>query len=332
MGVRWGILSTAAINDLVLAGARASDRVEVVAVASRDGARAQEYARAHDIARAHAGYEALLADPEVEAVYISLPNSLHAEWTVRALDAGKHVLVEKPFGRRADEVAAACALAERRRLVLAEAFMWRHHPQAHRVLELVQQGAIGRLRVIRGAFSFALEQERGVGDTRFQPELDGGALMDVGCYPLSAIRLVSGEEPVRAHAEQVLGSSGVDVVLAATLRMPSGVLGLLDCGFTTPHRDELEIIGEGGSLFLDDPWHCREPVIELRRGGQVERIEIERVDPYRCELEDVSDAIRGGSSLRAGPADALAQAHVIEALYSSADTGLAVDVGAATGR
>ena len=202
--MKWGILSTAAINELVLAGARASDRVDVVAVASREFRRARRYALANDIERAHATYQALLSDPEVEAVYIPLPNARHVEWTRRALEAGKHVLVEKPFSRHAAEVAEVCELADRKGLVLAEAFMWRHHPQTARVLALVAEGAIGRLLVVRAAFSIPLEQLRGADDTRFDPALDGGSLMDVGCYCVSAIRLVSGAEPVRASAEHVL--------------------------------------------------------------------------------------------------------------------------------
>lgn len=324
MGVRWGLLSTAAINTKVLAGARASDRVEVVAVASRDPGRADAYARENGIARAHGSYEALLADEAVEAVYVPLPNSMHAEWTRRALEAGKHVLVEKPFGRRAHEVAEVTALAAGRGLVVAEGFMWRHHPQAAQALQMIRDGAIGRLLLVRAAFSFGLEGLRGAGDTRFDAALDGGGLMDVGCYCVSAIRLMSGEEPERVHAERLAGPTGVDLVLAATLRMPSGAIGQFDCGFLSRHRDELEIVGEEGSLFLDDPWHCREPVIELRGDGPPERIALERVDPYRRELEDVSDAIRGLRSLRGAAADAVAQARVLEALHEAAVTGAAV--------
>lgn len=324
--MRWGLLSTAAINERIIAAARASDRAEIAAVASRDLGRARAYAAAHGIARAHGSYDALLEDPEVEAVYIPLPNSLHVGWTERALAAGKHVLVEKPFGRRGDEVGAACDLAERGRRVLAEAFMYRHHPQALRLVEMVREGAIGRLLVVRAAFSFPLEELRGRGDTRFDPELDGGGLMDVGCYCLSAIRLVSGEEPVRVQAERRLGDSGVDVVFAATMRMPSGVIGQFDCGFVSRHRDELEVVGEGGSLFLDDPWHCREPVVEWRHGGTVERIEVERVDPYRRQLEDFAAAVRGLGSPWS-TADARAQAHALGALHRAAESGQAVDLG-----
>ena len=326
MGVKWGILSTAAINELVLAGARASDRVDVVAVASREFRRARRYALANDIERALATYQALLSDPEVEAVYIPLPNSRHVEWTRRALEAGKHVLVEKPFGRHAAEVAEVCELADRKGLVLAEAFMWRHHPQTARALALVAEGAIGRLLVVRAAFSIPLEQLRGADDTRFDPALDGGSLMDVGCYCVSAIRLVSGAEPVRASAEQVLSARGVDVVFAATMRMGNGVLGQFECGFLTPHRYALEIVGDEASLFLGDPWHCREPAIEVRYGNRVECIAVEQADSYRLQMEAVSDAIRGRSTLAAGTDDARAQARAIEMLYRSAESGRTIEL------
>ena len=329
MGVRWGLLSTAAINTAILAGARGSDRVEIVAVGSRDPGRADAYAREHGIERAHGSYEALLADDAVEAVYVPLPNAMHVEWARRALEAGKHVLVEKPFGRSAEEVAGVAALASSRGLIVAEGFMWRHHPQTARALQMIRDGAIGRLLLVRAAFSFGLERLRGADDTRFDPALEGGGLMDVGCYCVSAIRLMSGEEPERVHAERLVGPSGVDVVFAATMRMPSGVLGQFDCGFLSRHRDELEIVGDEGSLFLDDPWHCRAPVIELRTGGRPELVAIRPDDPYRRELEDVSDAIRGLGGMRGAGDDAVAQARSIEALHEAASTGAGVTISRA---
>jgi xylose dehydrogenase (NAD/NADP) len=325
VGVAWGLLSTARINSAVLAGARASDRVDVIAVASRDAAQAETYAREQGIERAYGGYGALLEDPDVEAVYIPLPNSLHVEWTLRALEAGKHVLCEKPFSRRAEEAEQAFAVAERAGLVLSEGFMWRHHPQAAKLEQLVGEGAIGRLRLVRAAFSFRLAAVHGANDARFSPELDGGSLMDVGCYCVSAIRLVAGE-PERVSAEQVVGPSGVDVAFAATLRFPGDVLAHFDCGFVTPFRDELEVVGDEASLFVDDPWHIRAPGIDLRRELESERIPVEPANSYRLELENVSDAIRGEAALLLGRDDALGQARVIESLYRSADAGAPVDV------
>ena len=320
--VKWGFLSTAKINDLLLEGADPSETVEIVAVASRDQERADAYARERGIARAYGGYDALLEDPEVEAVYISLPNSLHVEWSIRALEAGKHVLCEKPFDRRAAEVERAFDVAEREGLVLMEAFMYRHNPQTARLKELLESGAIGRLRLIRATFSFPLS---GAANIRLDPDLDGGGLMDVGCYCVSGSRLLAGE-PEEAYGEQVLSRSGVDEVFAGTLRFAGDVVAQFDCALVVHVRDELEAIGEEGSLFVDDPWHCRKPGIDLRRETGVERIEVEPANSYRLQLENMSAAIRGRAEPLLGRDDALGQARAIEALYRSADEGRTVSL------
>jgi len=322
--VPWGILSTARINEKVLAGARRSDRVKVVAVASRDRGRAEAYARRHGIERAHGSYEALLEDPDVEAVYISLPNSLHVEWSIEALEAGKHVLCEKPLSRRPEEVERAFDAARRAGRLLSEGFMYRHHPQTARLKELVDEGAIGKLRLIRAAFSFDVLRERDERDIRLRADLDGGSLMDVGCYCVSASRLLAGE-PRRVYGEQVVGPSGVDVRFSGTMRFAGAVLSQFDSALELPARDELEAIGSEGSLFLDDPWHCRSPAIELRRDGR-RPIVIEPLDPYTLELENVSAAIRGEAPLLLGREDALGQARAIAALSHSAETGTAVSL------
>ncbi len=321
--VNWGILSTAAINLKLLAGARGADGAAVVAVASRERQRAEAYAREHGIARAHGSYEELLADAGVDAVYISLPNSLHLEWTHRALQAGKHVLCEKPLSRRVAEVSAAFDAAEQRGLLLMEAFMYRHHPQTRRLAELLAEGAIGRMRMIRAAFSFATDDPANV---RLLRSLEGGALMDVGCYCVNGARLLAGE-PERVSAEQALGGDGVDVAFAGTMRFPQDVIAHFDAGLALAPRDELEVVGDAGSLWLDDPWHCRAPVIELRRAGRTELIAMEHADSYRLELENLSAAIRGSASPLLGRADADGQARAIEALYAAADGGRAVRIG-----
>ncbi|HET8653118.1 MAG TPA: Gfo/Idh/MocA family oxidoreductase [Gaiellaceae bacterium] len=316
MSVRLGVLSTARINRLVLAGARASDRVEVAAVASRDRARADAYAAEHGIERAYGSYEELLADPELDAIYNPLPNSLHVEWSIRALEAGKHVLCEKPLSRRPQDVERAFDVAEREGLILTEAFMYRHNPQTARLKELLDGGAVGEPRVVRAAFSFTITDAANI---RLAADLDGGALMDVGSYCVSGSRFVAGE-PLRAFGTS-LEEAGVDTVFAATMTFPGGVVGQFDCGFRLPMRDELEVVGTEGSLFLDDPWHCRRPVIELRRDGGVDEIALEPVDSYRLELENLTEAIRGEAEPLLGRKDAVAQARAIDALYRSADTG-----------
>ena len=312
--VKWGILSTANINGKLLAGAAESVEVEVVAVGSRDRSRAEEFARHWQIERAYGSYDELLADPDVEAVYIPLPNSMHCDWSVRALEAGKHVLCEKPMSRHPADVEAAFDAAERTGRLLTEAFMYRHNPQTARLTELVAAGAIGELRLIRSAFTYVLLDHDNI---RLRTDVEGGALMDIGCYCVSGSRLLGGE-PELVYGQQFTGPSGTDWVFTGSLRCPGDVLATFDCGTSAAERDELEAIGTEGSLFLDDPWHCRTPVIELRCGGKVERIEVAPQDSYRLELENLGAAIRGEAKLLLGREDAVAQARVIEALYRSA--------------
>jgi D-xylose 1-dehydrogenase (NADP+, D-xylono-1,5-lactone-forming) len=320
--VKWGILSTADINRKVIPGAHASEQVDLIAVASRDLGRAQEYAREWEIDRAYGSYEALLEDADVEAVYISLPNTLHCEWSIRAVEAGKHVLCEKPMSRHVVDVESAFDAAEKAQRILMEAFMYRHNPQTKRLRQLVDEGVIGDVRLVRSCFSYSLYDTKNI---RLQPEVEGGSLMDVGCYCVSGSRLLGGE-PEHVYGRQLVGASGTDWVFTGTMRFPGDVFALFDCGTALAERDELEVIGTDGSLFLDDPWHCLEPVIELRRDDGMERIELERVDSYRLELENLSDAIRGTADPLLGREDAVGQARAIEALYESAVTGAAVSL------
>jgi D-xylose 1-dehydrogenase (NADP+, D-xylono-1,5-lactone-forming) len=306
----------------VIPPAHASDRVELVGVASRDRARAEAYAQEWEIPRAYGSYEELLADEEVEALYISLPNNLHCEWSIRAVEAGKHVLCEKPMGKRAAEVEEAFDAAERTGRLLSEGFMYRHNPQARRLRDLLDEGAIGELRVVRACFSFTLLDPENI---RLRTDVEGGSLMDVGCYCVNGSRLLAGE-PELAFGQQLIGPTGTDWVFTGSLRCPGDVFALFDCGTALPMRDELEAVGTEGSVFLDDPWHAREPVIELRRDGEVERIELEPVDSYLLELENVSDAIRGEAELLLGRADAVGNARALEALASSAESSRPVDL------
>ncbi len=311
--VRWGILGTGGITRALLRGARRSNAVEVVAVGSRTAERATEYAREHGIGQAHASYEALLADPDVEAVYISLPNALHHPWSMRALDAGKHVLCEKPYTRRHADVAAAFDAAERAGLVLCEAFMWRHHPQARAIVDLLPQ--IGELQTIRATFSFVLGWPN---DIRLRADLDGGSLMDVGSYCVSGARLLTGEEPDLVFGTQVVGPSGVDVRFNGLMHFPGGAVAEFMSGFETDHRG-LEAIGSNGSIRLTNPWLPDDPDPTLIRDGA--ETPIDYFDPYQLELEDVSAAIRDHRPPLLGRAEALGQARAVEALYRSAESG-----------
>ncbi|MGI8479043.1 MAG: Gfo/Idh/MocA family protein [Gaiellaceae bacterium] len=317
--LRLGLLSTAKINQLVIAGV--PEMVEIVAVASRDGARARAYAHEHRIARPHGSYEALLADPDVDAVYVSLPNGLHHEWTMRALAAGKHVLCEKPYSRQPAEVEEAWDAASAGGLVLAEAFMYRHHPQIRRTKELVEAGAIGRLRMIRSSFSVRLLD---LGDIRMLSDLDGGALMDLGCYCVNASRLLGGE-PEHVLGEQVLAPSGVDFDFLGTMRFPGDVVAQFEAFFSLPSRQRLEAVGEQGAVVLDAPWRPDWGfTVTLARGEEVEIVYVQQADSYCLELEDFAASARGEREPLLGRDDALGQARTIAALYSSAETGTAV--------
>jgi D-xylose 1-dehydrogenase (NADP+, D-xylono-1,5-lactone-forming) len=320
--LQLGIVSTAHINRLVIPGAHASDKVDLIAVASRDQARAKAYARTWEIERAYGSYEALLADPDVDAVYISLPNTMHVEWSIKAVEAGKHVLVEKPFSRHPEEVEQAFDAAERAGRLLSEAFMYRHNPSTARLVELVRGGAIGELRVVRTAFSYSLYDADNI---RLRTDVEGGSLMDVGCYCVSGSRLLAGE-PESVFGRAHIGPTGTDWVFTGSMGFPGDVIALFDCATSLPDRDELEAIGTEGSLFLDDPWHCRTPVIELRRDNGTEVIELEPVDSYRLEVENLADAISGEAPLLLGREDAVAQARALEALHRSAETAAPVSL------
>ena len=307
--VRWGILGTGDINRKLLRGARQSTEVEVVAVASRDAERAAAFASEHGIPRSFGTYEAMLADSDVDAVYLSLPNALHHPWTLTALAAGKHVLCEKPYTRRPEEVMEAFDAADRAGLVLSEAFMWRHTRQTQRLLELLPR--IGQLQTVRATFSFALENAANI---RLRADLDGGSLMDVGCYCVSAARLLAGEEPASVFGMQEVGPTGVDMRFSGLVRFPGGVVGDLTAGFTT-FSESLEVIGTAGMLRLPDPWHNQRGLILLND----EEMRMEPSNPYQLELENISAAIRGEAAPLLGRNDALGQARTIAALYESAD-------------
>jgi D-xylose 1-dehydrogenase (NADP+, D-xylono-1,5-lactone-forming) len=314
MAYSWGILSTANITDKLL---RSGTDQRFVAVGSRDAARARRWADERGVERAHGSYEELLADPEIDAIYNPLPNSMHVEWSIRALEAGKHVLCEKPLSRRPEDVERLFDVAQREGCLVAEAFMWRHHPQVARTRELLAAGEIGELRVIRAAFAHRALDPR---DIRLQAELDGGGLMDVGCYCVGGARTLAGAEPEFVQAFSITARpGGVDVAMVAILRFPGDVLAHVDCGVGYQGGGQLEAVGTEGSVFLDDPWHGVDPVIELRRPAGVERIDVPHESSYALQLADFEAAARSERDPLLGRDDALAQARVISALYDSAE-------------
>jgi predicted dehydrogenase len=323
--LRWGLLGTARINRVIIPALRASGRNRLDAVASRLPHRADAYAREWGIARALGSYEALLADPAIDVVYISLPNSLHAEWTVRAVEAGKHVLCEKPLALSVAEVDLIADAAARHGRTVTEAFMYRHHPQSDLVVRLVREGAIGDLRLIRGSFRFMHTRPE---DARWLPEMGGGSLWDVGCYPVSCSRMVMGTEPVEVGGEQVLGPTGVDIAFAGVMRFPGDVVAQLDSSFSAPFHTGMELVGSAGTLIVRNPFKPGiGAVVDLiDERGEARTLPAADQELYSGEVEDLAAAALDGTPPRVSLADSRGNAAVLVALLESARTGQRVRV------
>jgi xylose dehydrogenase (NAD/NADP) len=320
--LRWGLLSTARINRAVIPPIRLSRRSELVAVASRDQAKAEAYAKSWDILGYFGSYEAMLEDPNIDAVFISLPNKLHAEWSIRCAAAGKHVLCEKPLALTIAEVDQMITAAQKNKVVIAEAFMYKHHPQTLKVLELVQQKVVGDLLLMSGAFTFSLTRPD---DVRWRPELGGGSIWDVGCYPISYARLIAQAEPTEVFGWQRLSPSGVDEVFSGQLRFATGLLAQFDCGFRAPYRTFFEIVGTSGSLRLAMPFKPEsDNWIEIRRGDRVEQLRAGSQDLYVGEIEDMERAALDGQPQRISLAESRGNVATIVALLESARTGKVV--------
>jgi D-xylose 1-dehydrogenase (NADP+, D-xylono-1,5-lactone-forming) len=314
--IRLALASTAAINDALLGGASESQLVEVIGVGSRERARAEAYAEERGLERAYGGFDELLADPDVDAVYVALPNALHVEWAVRALEAGKHVLSEKPLTRDPREAERAFDAAERAGRVLMEGFMYRHHPQTKRLVQLVRDGGLGELRLVRSQFSFTLDRPR---DVRWDRELGGGSLLDLGCYCTNLMRTLAGE-PERVYAEQTTAPSGVDVRFAATLRFARGVLGHFDCAFDLPRRIRFEAVGSDGSATMLQPFAEDEVTLEVRRGEELVSTETVAANRYGLELDNFARAIAGEEPPLLDRRESVAQARALDALLRSAES------------
>ncbi len=317
--LRWGLLSTARINRALIPPLRVSPRNRVAAVASRDLAKAQAYAAQWDIPRALGSYEALLADPDIDVVYNPLPNHLHAEWTIRALQAGKHVLCEKPLALSLAEIDAILAAAQAAGRVVMEGFMYRHHPQTARVKTLLEEGAVGELHLIRGAFTFTLSDPANV---RLRADWGGGALWDVGCYPVSYARFLAGAEPEAVFAWSIVGRGGVDEAVVGQLRFPGGVLAQFDCAFRSAFRAHLEVVGSQGTLQIPVPFKpgLRE-TLTLKRGDVTETLDVPGQELYLGQVEDMADAILLGKTPRLSLADSRHNTAALLALHRSAREG-----------
>jgi predicted dehydrogenase len=321
---RWGLLSTARINRSIIPPLQASARHALVAVASRDRGRGEAYAREWGIPRVHVSYETLIADPEIDAIYNPLPNALHAAWTIRAVRAGKHVLCEKPLATTVADVDAVAREAKVAGVVVAEAFMYRHHPQTLRLKALVDDRAIGKLRLIRSAFTFPLTR---TDDVRWEPSLGGGSLWDVGCYPISIARLLAGVEPQEAFGRSRQGEADVDESFTGQITLGE-VIAQFDAGFRAPQRTHLEVVGSEGVITAAAPFKPGPGAhLLLSRGDATEVITVEDQPLYIGELDDLADAAAGLRQPRVTLADSRGNVATIVALYESARTGRPVAVG-----
>ena len=323
--VRWGLMATGQLAAVMAESAAGY----FLAAASRSADKARVFADKHGIERSYGSYQALLDDADVDAVYIALPVVQHSEWTVKALNAGKHVLCEKPLAVDAAEVAADFDAADAADRLCVEALMWRWHPQTRLTRKLIADGAIGTLRSVRGALTVPIP----AGDIRRSRELGGGALGDLGCYCVSAIRLFAGQ-PEQIYAVGLDDDEDVEMRVSATARHPGGVLSQFDIGFDMSRRDQIELVGTEGHLTVTDPWICGDARVELVSGGEHRNVEIDpdgafaltgtEADVYRIELEAISDAIVGASDLEFGRRDALEQIAVISAVRRSITTGTSI--------
>ncbi len=318
--LRWGLLSTARINRALIPALRESKRNFLSAVASRSQETAGAYAKEWKIPRALGSYEALLDDPEVDVIYNPLPNHLHAEWSIKALQARKHVLCEKPLALSAFEVDEMIAAAKESGCVLAEAFMYRHHPQTQKVKEIIDSGSLGKLRLIRGAFTFTLTRPD---NYRWHKEMGGGSLWDVGCYPVNYARTLMGAEPLEVFGWQVTGAGGCDETFVGQMRFADNVLVQFDSGFRSPFRAEMEIVGSEAILRIPRPFKPgRHETLLLQRGDRLEKIPIHsRGALYSGEVEDMADAILLNKAPRVSLEDSRGNILALAALIKSAQTG-----------
>ncbi len=317
--LNWGLLSTAKINRALINPLRASSRARLLAVASRSQSSADAYSREWNIPRAHGSYDALLADPEIDVVYNSLPNHLHAEWTIKALRAGKHVLCEKPFALTLEEADAMSAASKETGKVLAEAFMYRHHAQTLKVKEIVDSGALGKLQLIKGAFSFTLARP---GNFRFFKEMGGGSIWDVGCYPISYARMIVGENPLEVFGWQIEGREGIEESFVGQMKFKDGIHAQFDSGFKSPFRTYVEIIGSDAALRIPNPFKSGiDNEIFIKRGNEEESIKIKGGELYLGEVDDMCDAILLSKPPRISLEDSRGNIATILALIQSAATG-----------
>jgi predicted dehydrogenase len=317
--IRIGILGAARIAPAaVIKPARKVEEATIGAVAARDPARARAFAQKHDIPKVHESYAALLADPELDAIYNPLPNGLHAEWTIAALEAGKHVLCEKPFTANAKEAEDVAAVADRTGLVVMEAFHYRYHPLAQRMLHIVESGELGTMQRIETSLCFPLPK---FSDIRYLYDLAGGALMDVGTYTVHMARVFGREEPDVVSATPKLRTPNVDRAMRAELKFPSGHTGRITCSMWSKWAVQTyaRITGDKGEMYVINPtspqlWHR----MRVKVGGTARTEKFPRKPTYEYQLEAFAAAVLRGAPTLTPPSDSIAQMRVLDAIYVAA--------------
>lgn len=320
--IRWGLLSTANINRRLIPAIRASQRGELVAVASRSLEKATAYAQTWGIPQAFGSYEAMLQSGQIDAVYVSLPNHLHAQWAIKALEAGVHVLCEKPFAPTLAEVDEMIGVAGRTGRVLAEAFMYRHHPQTKMVGEWVRSGKLGEISVVSGAFNFAMGNR--TGNVRLEPAYAGGCLWDVGVYPMSFAQYVMGGPPERVMGHQWLGETGVDETFVGQMRYSGHRFAQITSSFRSPYHTSFQVHGTAGSLSLTKPFTGLErgrSLVFTPAGGDPQEIPVPEEYLYLGEVEDMHAAILDGTPSYLTLAETRNHIKTAVALYESARSG-----------
>ena len=323
--LRWGVLGTARIADRLVRAWRLAENCELRAIASRDLAQARAWAAAREVPQAFGSYEEMLASDVIDAVYIPLPNALHKEWTIRAAQNGKHVLCEKPLAANAADAEAMIAAAEAHGVTLMEAFMYRFHPQTERLRQLVAEGAVGQVKLVRANFGFYLDRPA---DVRWSAELAGGALLDVGCYGVNVARLVLGAEPRAASACAVWAAGGVDELLSGVLEFADGVLAVVTCSLQTGAVQDQSVVVSGtqGRIVVAEPFLMGEEPVDividsLAPEGRIETVPVPGAYEYERMVTHFADSVLHGRPLAYPPANSLANMRVLDALREAARTG-----------
>lgn len=319
--VAWGVLGCSSFaRRRTIPAMLASPSVRLLGVASRSIDKSEAFRKEFNLPQSFGSYEEMLEDASIQSIYIPLPNGLHAEWTLMAAEYGKHVLCEKPFTSNAAEATRVVKIADKTGVRIMEAFMWRFHDQHRRAKEVLQSGAIGRLKLLRSSFSFLLDR---IPNVRFSPELAGGSILDIGCYPVSAARFYFAEEPISVFARGRFDPEfKVDMAMEGIMDFSQG-RAMIDCAFDLPYFTNLELIGKKGTLRIPKPWRPDEQAT-IFVNEQAETFKSE--SQYVNQFEYFSRCLLSGVAPLYGPHDSFLQMRVIDAIFKSISSGISIEV------